>query len=423
MVLKDNKTYITFHSGILTIGGTIIEVAYNDSHIFFDFGTEYRPELGLKEESLDTLLKHRLVPELNIYDKRFNKGEDDDFNHTAVFLSHAHLDHSKMINYLDESIPLYMLDGTRAVLETMNEHGEFLIPSPFEEKNWTREMTGVDDNTHIQVGDIDVEIVPVDHDAYGACGLIIRTPDKMLAYTGDLRLHGFNKSLTPAFCQKAKHTDALMMEGVSISFPESEPEFPNEPALIDEFVRLIEENEGRQISFNGYPANVYRFEQIVKRVPRTVVLNARMAALLLETRGMNVPYYYSEGQEHFASLDPELEIPFETLIDDHGQYLFQIEQEDIHHLRSGGLYLHSDAQPLGAFDPAYQPFLDDLARRDIEFVRIALSGHAFAEDLDKIIAMIEPKLLLPIHTLKPEKLENPYGKRILPTRGQKIQLS
>ena len=42
-MLKDKKTKITFHSGVLTIGGTIIEVAYEDSHIFFDFGSEYNP--------------------------------------------------------------------------------------------------------------------------------------------------------------------------------------------------------------------------------------------------------------------------------------------------------------------------------------------------------------------------------------------
>ena len=41
------KTVITFHSGILTIGGTVIEVSYGDAHIFFDFGTEYGPELVL----------------------------------------------------------------------------------------------------------------------------------------------------------------------------------------------------------------------------------------------------------------------------------------------------------------------------------------------------------------------------------------
>ena len=49
MVSKD-KTVVTFHSGILTIGGTVIEVSYGNSHIFFDFGTEFRPELDLPDE-------------------------------------------------------------------------------------------------------------------------------------------------------------------------------------------------------------------------------------------------------------------------------------------------------------------------------------------------------------------------------------
>ena len=69
----------------------------------------------------------------------------------------------------------------------------------------------------IKVGEIEVEIVRVDHDAYGAA-LIIKTPGHHITYTGDLRLHGHNAEDTIAFCKKAKHTDILMMEGVSISF-------------------------------------------------------------------------------------------------------------------------------------------------------------------------------------------------------------
>ena len=50
------KTTVTFHSGILTIGGTVIEVAYKDAHIFFDFGTEFRPELDLPDDHIETLI-------------------------------------------------------------------------------------------------------------------------------------------------------------------------------------------------------------------------------------------------------------------------------------------------------------------------------------------------------------------------------
>ena len=52
MVLKDKKTKITFHNGILTIGGTIIEVVYEDSHIFFDFGSEYDPSASFQPSNL-----------------------------------------------------------------------------------------------------------------------------------------------------------------------------------------------------------------------------------------------------------------------------------------------------------------------------------------------------------------------------------
>ena len=37
----------------------------------------------------------------------------------------------------------------------------------------------------------------------------------------------------------------------------------------------------------------------------------------------------------------------------------------------------------------------------------------------KIIALIEPQVLVQIHG-KTEKLENPYGERILPERGEQI---
>ncbi|MGX7394513.1 MBL fold metallo-hydrolase [Carnobacterium mobile] len=425
------KTTVTFHSGILTIGGTIIEVAYKDAHIFFDFGTEYRPELGLQDESLATLLKNRLVPELKgLYDERLGytyQGNDEkEYRHTAVFLSHAHLDHSKMINYLDPKIPLYTMKETKAILHSLNRNGDFLIASPFEKSGFTREMTGLNAHDVVQVGEISVEIVPVDHDAYGAAALLIRTPDHFLVYTGDLRLHGYDRANTEAFCQQAKHTDLLMMEGVSISFPEREPDpsqitVSSEEELIQEFVRLMEENLNRQITFNGYPANVLRFAKLIEYSPRTVVLEATMAALLKEVSDINVCYYYAEENNKIQALDPALELSYEVLLNDQTEYIWQVVNK-IENLQGGGLYVHSDAQPLGDFDPQYAIFLNLLKDLQVEFVRLSLSGHAHPDDLKEIIRMIEPKLLVPIHTLKPEKLENPYGERILPNRGDNIIL-
>ncbi|MDT2685974.1 MBL fold metallo-hydrolase [Enterococcus gallinarum] len=425
------KTTVTFHSGILTIGGTVIEVAYKDAHIFFDFGSEYHPEQPLPDEALQTLVDHRWVPQLrNVYDPRlsytYHGSEQKDYQETAVFLSHAHLDHSKMVNYLDPAIPLYTLKETKAILKALNRTGDFLIPTPHEAPAFVREMIGLEPHDVIKVGEIEVEIVPVDHDAYGAAALLIRTPDHFIAYTGDLRLHGYHPERTKEFCQLAKHTDLLMMEGVSISFPERESdpdtiEVASEKELVAAFVELVEKNPQRQITFNGYPANVERFLALVDACPRTIVFEAHQAVLLKEIFDREVPYYTVEGGASLAELDPALEIDYRSLCVDTGQYVWQAV-DHFENLQPGSLYIHSDAQPLGAFDPAYEEFLALLAKLEIEFVRLPVSGHAVPEDLDQIIAWIEPKRLVPIHTLKPEKLVNPYGERILPERGEKIEL-
>lgn len=430
MVSKD-KTVVTFHAGILTIGGTVIEVSYGTSHIFFDFGTEFRPELDLPDESLKTLIQNRLIPNLNdVYDPRLGDyyvgEEEQEYEHTAVFLSHAHLDHSRMINYLDPAIPLYTLKETKMILNSLNRNGDFLLPTPVESAPYTREMIGLEAGAVITVGDITVEVVPVDHDAYGASALLIRTPDHFITYTGDLRLHGHIPEATIAFCEKAKHTELLMMEGVTISFPER-PEEPTEIKPVDEadviqyMVNFQLENPHRQITFNGYPANVERFAKIVEASPRTVVLEAHMASLLQEVFGIEANYYYAEDSAIISELNSDLEVSYQTLLADQKDYFWQVV-DHFERLQEGSLYIHSDAQPLGDFDPNYQVFLDLLASRQIEFVRLACSGHAKPADLDRIIAMIEPQILVPIHTLKPELLENPYGERILPQRGEKIVL-
>ena len=64
-MFNNKKTKITFHNGILKIGGTIIEVRYEDSHIFFDFGSEFNPASKSEASNLQELLDENLVPYLN----------------------------------------------------------------------------------------------------------------------------------------------------------------------------------------------------------------------------------------------------------------------------------------------------------------------------------------------------------------------
>lgn len=430
-MLDGKKTKITFHSGVLTIGGTIIEVEYEDSHIFFDFGSEFNPAAEVQPTDLQGLLDENLVPFLNnIFDPKIPlKGyisKTDNFKDTAVFLSHIHLDHSKIINYLNPNIPLYTLKGTKALLNTLNINNDFIFPLYEKQKFNTREIIGVEENEVITVGKINVKVMPVDHDAYGACGLVIETPDLTIAYTGDIRLHGYRENDTLNFCKESKNCDVLLIEGVSVSFqdfeePIRETEAVNETELIEKINEIINNNPNKQITFNYYIANVERILNIIKSNSRTVVLDAYSSYVVKEATGVETYYYKLDDKEY--GLDESLKIDFEELLDDESKYFWQLDTlalKYIDKLKCGGIYIHTDASPLGEFDPAYKPFVKQFEDYNVQFIILPCSGHARPCDLIKIINLITPKLLVPIHSYRPEKLYNENGNVLLPKKGQRI---
>lgn len=432
MVLKDKKTKITFHNGILSIGGTIIEVAYEDSHIFFDFGSEYNPKDTFQPSNLQELLDAKLVPFLDhMYDQTIeldgyaSKGEK--FANTAVFLSHVHLDHSKMINYLDPSIPLYTLKGTKALLETLNINDDFLFPLAQPHTKNTREICGVEDNTVVEIGKIKVQVMPVDHDAYGACGLVITTPDLKISYTGDLRLHGYREADTIAFTKASEEADVLMIEGVSVSFaevdaPVSEGGDTTETSLLENINHIINTNPNKQLTFNYYIANVERIMNIIKTCTREVVLDAYSAYVVKAATGYEVKYYRLDDNREYG-LDSKLEVAFSELLADTTRFFWQLSGAAVKYIdqmQKGGIYIHSNAVPLGEFDPLYKPFVESFAEHGITFMRLACSGHAHPQDLMRIINLVKPKLLVPIHSYHPERLTNANGDRLLPEKGQTI---
>ena len=430
-MLKDKKTKITFHNGILTIGGTIIEIAYEDSHIFFDFGSEYDPASPKQPKDLQDLLDMNLVPYLdNMFDPSIElkgyESKEDNFKDTAVFLSHVHLDHSKIINYLNPSVPLYMLEGTKSLLNTLNINNDFLFPLHNQGDSNVRDIIGVKENEVVQVGKIKVKVMPVDHDAYGASGLLIETPDLVISYTGDIRLHGYRKDATLNFCKESENCDVLLIEGVTVSFQELNenarvPEDENEINLIEKINNIVKENPNKQITFNYYISNIERILNIIKTNPRTVVLDAYYSYVVKHATGLQSYYYQLDDKDY--GLDKSYEVEFEKLLEDEGSYFWQLDTLAIEHfdrLKENGIYIHSNATPLGDFDPKYAPFIKRFEDNNIEFKLVGCSGHAYPFDLIEIIDLIKPKLLVPIHSYHPERLYNKSGERLLPEKKQTI---
>ncbi|RMC51871.1 MBL fold metallo-hydrolase [Lactobacillus sp. ESL0225] len=431
MTLKD-KTTITFYNGLTTIGGPMIEVAYNKSHVLFDLGEVYRPELELPDESYSTLIKNQLIGDVpNFYDPLLTGQpiNHQRWEHAAAYMSHLHLDHSKALNFLAPEIPLYAGPLTARLLPVLNENGDFLLPAAGHKPNYTRPIIAAKYQVPIHIGEITLTIWPSDHDAYGATGLIITTPNQTLAYTGDIRLHGYHPDWVHQFLAAARGCDALIVEGTGVSWPEEKQVQPSaeftgprtEIELTDQIIQLERVNEKRQLTFNTYPTNVERLLRLLELSSRKVVLHAKRAHLLKESLQQDYLYYYLPGEQKIANLNPQLAVDYEKLLADDHEYLWQVVK-NYGDLQVGGLYIHSNAEPLGDFDPAYEPFIQTLMDRKIEFKALSCSGHADEKELKQIISEVQPKALIPVHTLHPELEKNPFGKRILPKRNQTITL-
>ena len=86
-------------------------------------------------------------------------------------------------------------------------------------------------------------------------------------------------------------------------------------------------------------------------------------------------------------------------------------------------YLHMDGAPLGAYDPSYGKMLMQLEAMGIPFRSMGLGGHARPYYLKQMVDLIAPKVLVPLHSQRPEQVASRCaGRRILPEEGQTLIL-
>lgn len=424
MVLKDKKTKITFYAGMRTIGGTYIEVRYENQRIIFDCGSIFDGTIEDENISLKEILDKELAPKINnFYDKNIIKFEKINLS-TAVFVSHVHLDHTKMINFIDSSIPIYTSEDTKKLLESLNVKGDFIYKNNNIDKI-TRDIIGVDYDNIIKVGKIEVKFIRVDHDAYGACGFIIKTPDLKISYTGDIRLHGYLKDETMNFIEESKNSDYLICEGVSVSFDDRPRSIgkilDSEENLLQEVIGIVNENTDKLIFFKYYHANIERIEKMIENIDRKFVFSDFYAYILKNMLNIDLPYYKTSNIDF--NLDDNLEIGFDEIKKNVNKYILQVDENifDIFEEFKDyiGLYMHLDASPLGEFDPTFKPYFEEILKYNIIVKILKCSGHANPKDLQYIINQINAKVLVPIHSFKPELLYNVRG-RLLPEKNEII---
>jgi len=269
---------LSFFGGVDEIGGNKILLQDGKTRTFLDFGLSF----GLQQTYYDEYLQARPFGTIDEY-LAFGllpriKGlyREDHLKHTspkhelldskkaaeAVLISHAHMDHVGLIPYLRPDIQLVGSGTTHNILSylqdtTNGDAGDFCDWHPsfrlismkrgggmkratsadLEAEKKTREYVTLQKGQPHELGDIEVVMYPVDHSLPGSDAYVITTSSGSIAYTGDLRFHGYNSGTTREFAKALEGADVkvLLCEGTRAS---DKPGFTEE-SLENELTRVF----------------------------------------------------------------------------------------------------------------------------------------------------------------------------------------
>ena len=425
-------TKITFYAGMKVIGGTIIDVVYNDSRVIFDCGFTVNFDKSLEKASKSKILNNIFQEDsFPVLDGVFAKKdiekhnivpyEERDKKNTAFLVSHMHLDHMGALGLIHENLPVYVTEDSLKLYNGLCKIGDEVVGSK-------PNLKAVATDKAFKVGDIEVTLIEVDHDVIGACGFKISTPDGEIAYSGDLRLHGLDSNKTLDFANKVRGIDVLIIEGVTISFlqeniddiistKDTKEEFNTEIQVIDNIKERAFNNDGVTV-VNLYNRNIDRINNLIDMVnqnDKILVLEDNTAKLMKEVTGRDDYKVLQLDKEEIIN-----GIDINEINKNPNKYILQLSYENtslIKDIKGNTIYLHANGVPLGDYDEKYQILLDILEGYGVDFEVVGSGGHASPENLKHIAEIVQPKNLVPIHSFAPERFRIDESKQILPELG------
>lgn len=209
---------LVFHKNPERIGGGITELCSGTHRLIIDMGADLPQNGPFSKE-----------PNPNIPGLTSGVAACE-----GVLISHYHMDHVGLLQYVLPEIPIYMSRVTQSVLRviksTLLRHnlGD-VTAQELEQLKKVHTFTYADWGKLHQIGAFKVTPVRQDHSAYDALGFVIQVENIKIFFTGDFRGHGYTGKKTVAMCKKyVGKVDYIICEGTMLSrsgeVPLSEPE-------------------------------------------------------------------------------------------------------------------------------------------------------------------------------------------------------
>lgn len=411
---------LTIHRGTQQIGGSCIELTSGQTRLILDVGLP----LDADPEVLKKTPNHYRPAVDGLY-----ADDKSDTHVDAVLLSHFHPDHSRFLSHVHPSIPVYMSEGSKLVMQALEQFIPHRSLPPNTKTLKTRP------STTLNIGPFQIEPIVVDHSAPDSLAFLIRAEGKSFLYTGDFRAHGRKGVLFDALIRRVpKGLDALLIEGTMVGSCRTTALCRSEADLEVEIGRHVVAAQPGPILANFSPTNMDRlisFMRVCQRERIELVVDLFTAYLYdqFQQVGWKIPtpnasplrVLYFRGHADALTKAGKRQFLFDVKVR-------KIEFSDLtkptkriilfrpNHLRNylkrkiafpKALLLNSQYE--GTY-PGQEKMTQDFATyikdHGIKKVQVHTSGHAFEPDLKRFVEAIKPKIVFPIHTCHPGQFVN-----------------
>ena len=370
---------IVIHRGTHQIGGSAIEISTASTCIMLDFGNE----LSLDE---------KYTP-INLDIDGVTKGTPDC---DGIVISHYHMDHLGQLTSALSEIPLYMGELSKEIA---------LIGAECQDRDLYLRLLGA--NTFrggdvFSIGDIRIRPLVIDHSAADSYMFVIEAEGKRVLYTGDFRMHGLRQHVLEKLVKTyIGEVDVLIAEGTSLS--RDADDCISEATVLDDISSYIQ--DGKYVFVMCSSTNIDRIMGIWQNMPSDKVLICdAYQKKILDTVINNVYYESSLYRRHTS-----------PLVLDKGKYpKYYMDNGFVSLVRATEYYIsHIQEFPKDDVRIIYSMWTgyieENLALNNLldtypSYICHA-SGHVSKNDLVRFIDLVNPDVIIPVHTDSPEKLE------------------
>jgi len=415
---------IIIHRGAHTIGGNCVELQSKGYRILMDMGMPLMKKGGgeLDEDDLKSpCVKNEILPNI----KGLYKADNPSI--LAIFISHSHIDHCGLLNYVHPAIPVYCSPGTYSLIKT----GQVFYPSP--SKNFFNNFKVFEHWKPIQQGPFKITSYLMDHSGFDASAFLVEVDHKKVFYSGDFRGHGRKSKVLQIFFKKSiSNTDCLLLEGTTLG-GKHHIGFKNENEVEDALFNVFSKQKDTSfIAAAG--SNVDRIVSLYKasrKSSKILVLDLYAYYLLNQLKkitpslppfdGDNIRIYYIRG--HAQNLADHLgkrllyefkprKIEINEICENRHNMVLKLPVSAMTKISKvlikeksflNAKFIFSMWSGYLKKDSAFQNFCDEF---HADLIQIHVSGHAYLSDLKKLACALNAKKVIPIHTLN----RNTYSK-------------